>query len=195
MITINKAYFVGKNDYSWLGDKLAPEFNLIIGDKTKIIYGFNGIGKSSFTNCLRAYNKTENLFFLDYETIDSQYNSTSIRISPLIYEIEKITKEIDDAEGTIDFASLSKKQGLVKKDATKGPAFLKDYVKSLKTKERSAKIKVGNMDYKEFLGKHSDSNPQDFFKIVNSLESVATSSKELENYKKDKFRNLLEKLK
>ena len=50
MITINKAYFVGKNDYSWLGDKLAPEFNLIIGDKTKIIYGFNGIGKSSFTN-------------------------------------------------------------------------------------------------------------------------------------------------
>lgn len=195
MITINKAYFVGKNDYSWLGDKLAPEFNLIIGDKTKIIYGFNGIGKSSFTNCLRAYNKTENLFFLDYETIDSQYNSTSIRISPLIYEIEKITKEIDDAEGTIDFASLSKKQGLVKKDTTKGPAFLKDYVKSLKTKERSAKIKVGNMDYKEFLGKHSDSNPQDFFKIVNSLESVATSSKELENYKKDKFRNLLEKLK
>ena len=69
MVKIDKNFIAQFEDYNWLSNKMDSTFEIPINDgKTKIIFGFNGIGKSSFTKCLRKKN-TNNLRFLDYESV------------------------------------------------------------------------------------------------------------------------------
>lgn len=195
MIKINKAYFSDKPDYVWLEKKLDSTFELIIGDVSKIVYGFNGIGKSSFSNCLKLHNNLNNFMFLDYESENQKYSGDSITISPFIFDIEAINKEIASKENDIEFMALSKNQGYVKKAASKGPLFLKTYSRSVPTGKHASEIKVSESKYKAFISKHLSTSPQAFFKIINELESVSSSKIEIENYKNDKWRELLSKVK
>ena len=195
MITIDKKYFSKKPEYSWLENKLDPSFKLIIGDVSKIIYGFNGIGKSSFTNCLKAYNDDNNYMFLDYESESQKYVGNFIKISPYIYEIEKTNNELATKDSEIDFAALSKKQGFTKTAGAKGPLFLKTFTKTIPTGNHSASIKVSDSQYKTFISKYSSIAPQSFLKLVQHLASVSTSKTELENFNKDKWREILSKVK
>ena len=195
MIKINKAYFSDKPDYAWLENKLDSTFELIIGDTSKIVYGFNGIGKSSFSNCLKSHNDLNNFMFFDYESENQKHSGNSITISPFIFDIEAISKEIVLKENDIEFMALSKKQGYAKTAASKGPLFLKTYSKSVPTGKHASEIKVSDSKYKVFVSKHLSTTPQAFFKIINELESVSSSKTEIENYKKDKWRELLLKVK
>ena len=195
MIKINKAYFSDKPDYVWLEKKLDSTFELVIGDVSKIVYGFNGIGKSSFSNCLKSHNDLNNFMFLDYESESQKYSGNSITISPFIFDIEAISKEIVSKENDIEFMALSRKQGYAKATASKGPLFLKAYSKRVPTGKHASEIKVSDSKYKAFVSKHLSTTPQAFFKIINELESVSSSKTEIENYKKDKWRELLLKIK
>lgn len=195
MIKINKAYFSDKPDYSWLEEKLDPSFELIIGDTSKIIYGFNGIGKSSFCNCLKRYNEANNYMFLDYETENQKISGATITISPFVYEIEKICSDIAAKDEEIEFTVLSRKQGYTKTSALKGPLFLKTYAKSVPAGKHSSKLKLSDAQYKSFVSKYLSISPQSFFKLVQELESVSTSKTEIENYQKDMWRNLLLQIK
>lgn len=54
MVKIEKNFVSQFTDYDWLANKMDSSFEIPINDeKTKIIFGFNGIGKTSFTKCLR----------------------------------------------------------------------------------------------------------------------------------------------
>ena len=69
MVKIEKNFVSQFTDYDWLANKMDSSFEIPINDgKTKIIFGFNGIGKTSFKKCLRE-NNSDNLRILDYESI------------------------------------------------------------------------------------------------------------------------------
>lgn len=195
MIIIDKTYFSDKPEYSWLGKKLDSSFKLAIGDASKIVYGFNGIGKSSFSNCLKLHNEINNFMFLDYETENQKYFGEAVKISPYIYEIEKICEEIKTEEEDVEFTSLSKKQGYTKTAASKGPLFLKMYSKAVPAGKHSSEIKISDAQYKTFISKYSSISPQLFFKLAQNLGTVSTSKAEIDNYEKDKWRELLTRIK
>lgn len=195
MIEINKAYFDDKLDYSWLQNKLDDSFIIKIGDKSKLVYGYNGIGKSSLSSCLKEYNTSNNFMFLDYETVSQKYSGNEIVIAPYIFDLEKLKKSILEKENSIEFGSLSKLQGFTKTLAGKGPNFLKSYAKSIPTGKHPSQLLVSDSDYKSFLAKNPNVNPQTLFKIINNLETITKSVIEIDNYKKSRLKELLEKLK
>ena len=45
MRTINKNSI--PINFEWFSNKLSSDFELTLGDKSKVIFGFNGIGKST----------------------------------------------------------------------------------------------------------------------------------------------------
>ena len=195
MIIIDKSYFSDKQEYSWLEQKLDSSFALTIGDVSKIVFGFNGVGKSSITNCLRTHNDTNHYMFLDYETDSQKYSGSSIRISPYIYDIERISREVSSKEDDIGFIALAKNQGYTKTLASKGPSFLKKFCKNSPTGKSPAVTKVSDEKYKAFITRYMSASPQFFFKLVKDLELVSTSIAEIENYQKDKWRELLTSIK
>lgn len=194
MIEINKHFFDDKPEYEWLKEKLEDDFNFVLDDKPKIIYGFNGVGKSSFCNCLKLYNETNNFSFLDYETENQKYNGDSITISTNVFEIEKLKSSIERIKIELDFAGLGKQQGYTKTNANKGPDFLKSFVKSSPGKNEPATLKTDVKKYQDFINKHLKTKPAVFFKVVNHLNDVVSTKDEIENFKKNKFRELLEQL-
>lgn len=192
MIVIDKNYLLSKPRYSWLEKKLEPNFKIVIDDKSKIIFGFNGIGKTSFSKCLQE-DTTNNFKFLDYENESQKPGEKEIKISPYIYKIEELTRKIDEDSLSIDFQVCSKTQGFKKTAASKGPQFLKSFVKSLSG--GPATIKKTDIDYSTFVAKYPNVNPSIVFEISIMLDSVINTQNEIDNFKKIKYKELLENVK
>ena len=191
MIVINKDYFKDKPEYSYLSSKIDDSFELTIGDKSKIVFGFNGIGKSSISSCLTNYNESNNFRFLDYETETQKYSGNEIVISPYIFEINKLEKKMTDEMGTINSVTLIKKNGFNKTKAKKGPQFLKTHPIFTKKDDEYAELKTDDKTYLSFISKHKLSNPNDFSLLVTKLSSVLNSKNEIESFKNTKYKDAL----
>ena len=95
-ITLDKAYLSVKPDFEWLETKIHSSFSLTIGDKSKIVFGFNGIGKSSLANALRG-DMNVSFRFLDYErdereSIDGVHKE--LTIAPSVLDMAQIEEDI-----------------------------------------------------------------------------------------------------
>lgn len=189
MIKIDKNYVSQFTEYNWLANKMDSSFEIPINDgKTKIIFGFNGIGKSSFTKCMRD-NNSDNLRFLDYESIFDE-NKNEIIISPFIKDINECFTKLVSFKNQLNFTTLSKSQGYTKTNANKGPSFMKAFVSSSSAKSE-AEIKCDDTAYQAFLNRNKEITPKVLFDVVKELDSVTTSQDELNNYNTSKYKMFL----
>ena len=192
MIIIDKNYLSTKPKYDWLEKKLEPNFKIVLDDKSKIIFGFNGIGKTSFSKCLQE-DVSNNFKFLDYENEIQKPGENEIKISPYVYKIDELTRKINSDSSLIDFQACSKPQGFKKTAASKGPQFLKTFVKSLSS--GPATIKKTDADYSAFIARYSNVIPSVVFETATMLESVVNTQNEIDNFNKIKYKELLENVK
>ena len=97
MQKINKNHIPIK--YKWFADKLDTNFELALGDKSKVIFGFNGIGKSTICKILKSLNLS-NVEFLDYDQREnSLIDKDEIRLSYQIEATNNLEKEISEIKG------------------------------------------------------------------------------------------------
>ena len=189
MVKIEKNFVSQFTDYDWLANKMDSSFEIPINDgKTKIIFGFNGIGKTSFTKCLRE-NNSDNLRFLDYESIFDE-NKNEITISPLVKDISECSENIANFKKQLNFGVLSKAQGYTKTNAKKGPSFMKAF-ETVSSAKSEVEIQCTDKMYQEFLDRNKEISPKVLFELVKELDSVSTSSDELDKYNISKYKLFL----
>ena len=189
MVKIDKNFIAQFEDYDWLSNKMDSTFEIPINDgKTKIIFGFNGIGKSSFTKCLRK-NNTNNLRFLDYESVFDE-DKNEIIISPFIKDISECSANILNFNNQLNFGTLSKAQGYTKTNAKRGPSFMKSF-ETVSSAKCEAEIQCTDKMYQDFLDRNKEISPKILFELVKELDSVSTSSDELDKYNISKYKLFL----
>ncbi len=84
-------------------------FNMNLEDKSKIIFGFNGIGKSSIYKYLKG--KYQNYDFLDYEDTKESFlkNKKEVVIGARINTITKLKNEIEQLKQSNEVEMMLKK--------------------------------------------------------------------------------------
>ena len=71
MFRLDKNTIATNTNYSWFANKLSDDFSMDIGDHSKIIFGYNGIGKSTIFKCIKEIN-SDSIEYLDYENKDDK---------------------------------------------------------------------------------------------------------------------------
>lgn len=91
---------ITKNDidsinYGWFKNKLNDDFCLEVSGNSKVIFGYNGIGKTTIFKILKNINNNDSEFlsYTDDDSINFKESERSIVISIHINEIEKLENE------------------------------------------------------------------------------------------------------
>lgn len=97
----NKSDLAGNKKYHWLYEKLDDNFD-IDDNGSQIIFGFNGIGKTSLFNCLKERHKDDS-YFINYEDYRiANQKQTKISIGLNIKEIDNLKEGIKGIYAGID---------------------------------------------------------------------------------------------
>ncbi len=108
MVELNKGNI--PEEYKWFSEKLNDEFKLTIGDKSKVIFGYNGIGKTTLFKILKS-KYLEETEFLTYEE-KAIIKESELKLSYFILEIDKLNKEINDIKSKLNIKDRLKENGL-----------------------------------------------------------------------------------
>ncbi len=179
-------------EYKWFSDKLDNNFQLLLGDRSKVIFGFNGIGKSTLCKILKSLNFT-NVEFLNYDQSgNSLINKQEIRLSYQIDAISKLNQEISEINSKLQFNNVLKNNGIGNQTTRKAiHPDLEKYVKDDKfPKFQSTKVEVI-----KFLRKYQNLNFKTFFTYYNDLVKINKAEEELEKNNKKNLYNALELIK
>lgn len=86
----------GGNKYSFLKDKMADDFNIPDDGRSKIIFGYNGIGKTTIYRFIKEFKEDDRILFLDYidERSSFERNKKKLLVSPNVNRINDLNKEI-----------------------------------------------------------------------------------------------------
>lgn len=82
--------------YNWFSGKLDPNFSIPDDNRSKVIFGFNGIGKTSIFRCIQESNNPD-IEFIEYGELKFQLvkGKDTIVISPNINLITKLKSQIE----------------------------------------------------------------------------------------------------
>lgn len=182
MTEINK-HNIPQN-YKWFSDKLDPNFKLVLGEKSKVIFGFNGIGKSTLCSIIRELH-IPTIDFLSYEQQekDKLIKESELKLS---YKIEKITQldnEIRQIESQLDANKFLKNNGISNSSIrTSVNPELEEYTKCFLTEFKSSTTEIHN-----FFNKFPNINLKSFFPMFPEFKTVSEAEKEFENEQKEKL--------
>lgn len=83
---LNKAFVSADPEYTWLSNRMDDSFEIKLKDKSVVVCGYNGIGKTSFARCIKKKSSL-NFRFLDYENDVLGETTAKIVIAPrALYE-------------------------------------------------------------------------------------------------------------
>lgn len=190
MQKINKTHIPIK--YKWFADKLDTNFELALGDKSKVIFGFNGIGKSTICKILKSLNLS-NVEFLDYDQREnSLIDKDEIRLSYQIEAITNLEKEISEINGKLQIATFLKNNGLSNSTIRRNvhPELEKYHKESIFPKFKSSKTEVIT-----FLRKYPNLNFKILFTYYSDLNKISKAEDELEKNNKKTLYKALELIK
>ena len=93
-------------------------------DKSRIIFGYNGIGKSSIYNYLK--NKFDEYDFLDYKDAKASFikKKDEVIIGAKIQTISDLKKEIKELDESNGLENILKKYGYTSKDKARINSYL-----------------------------------------------------------------------
>lgn len=179
-------------EYKWFADKLDNNFELILGDKSKVIFGFNGIGKSTLCKILQGLNFS-NVEFLDYDQQkNSLINNDEIRLSYQIKEISRLEKEIYKINNDLQIDNLLKNNGLGNKSIRKK---VHPELEIFYKNNKFPKFKLPKTDTIKFLRKYKNLNFKNFFTYYCELYKISKADEELEKNNKQKLYDALKLIK
>lgn len=190
MRTINKNSI--PINFEWFSNKLSSDFELTLGDKSKVIFGFNGIGKSTLCDVLKSLN-LPNVDFLNYDQSEnSLIDKTEIKLSYQIEAISTLEKEILEINNKLQFASLIKSNGLTNKKIRKevGNDLEVFYTSNKFPNFKSSKVEVNN-----FYKKYPDLDMKNFFTFSENYSKINKAEEELEKDNKQNLYKALELIK
>lgn len=188
---LNKAYVSTNPNFVWLSNKMDDSFEIRVDNKSVVVFGFNGIGKTSFAKCLKE-DSSLNYRFLDYEEDIFGDDATKIVIAPNLLKIKEAENKIKESEAQIEFGAYAKTNGFKKTKAKNDPAFLSTFKSSLPKGNFSCNIFTNRNDYELFVKKHIGTEPKIFFDIIAPLSEASSSKTELDNFKTAKWIELIE---
>lgn len=191
LLKINKTYVSNNPNYAWLSNKMDDSFEIDIDTKSVVVFGYNGIGKTSFTKCLKE-DSSINYRFLDYEENIFGNDVTKIVIAPHLQIIKEAENRIKENTAQIDFGTSSKPSGFKKTKAKNDPPFLSAFKSSLPKGSFASQIRTDRKDYDSFIKKYYGTEPKVFFDIVAPLSVASSSKTELDNFKTAKWIELIE---
>lgn len=103
MKTIFEKNSIKDPEYVWFKNKLDTDFSIPDDNKSKIIFGFNGVGKSTLFKCI---GKTSNndIEYLEYGDINTQLikSKKKIIISPNITLISQLNSQIEPLKPSLN---------------------------------------------------------------------------------------------
>ncbi len=183
MFTFDKNFVLNSTN-SWFANKLDNGFSLVVNDtKSIVIFGYNGIGKSTIFKCIKNSNNPE-ISFLDYEfKDDKRFVGKKLEISVNINQILSNSFQIDSINKQYDASSILKeKYGITKKsDATK--------ISSELATVRQNKIITFSNHHTEidgYINSHPNVDAKVLYDVWDELSKFVDSETELDNDLKNK---------
>lgn len=180
------------NEFSFFKSKLNEGFSLKVDDESKVIFGFNGIGKSTLFKIIKAMN-FDNVDFMDYDySNNSMINDNVIKLSYHINDLAKLEEEIKLINSKLQIAERLKNNGLSNTNLRK--AINKDLDVCSKNKV-FPQLKSNEKDVADFYSKFNDVDMKIVFNHYSDLLKITTAEQEIENYKKKILCNAFEMIK
>ena len=180
MVELNKGNI--PEEYKWFSEKLNDEFKLTIGDKSKVIFGYNVIGKTTLFKILKS-KYLEETEFLTYEE-KAIIKESELKLSYFILEIDKLNKEINDIKSKLNIKDKLKANGLSNtaiRDKVNG-----DLDKFFK-KGSFPQLRTTTKRVEEFNYKYPKLDMKLFFTCFSELTDVERAEKEIEKYNQSKL--------
>jgi len=179
---------ISKN-YEWFSDKLSDDFHFSLTGKSKVIFGFNGIGKSTLFNCIKESNNTS-IEYIDYVSDGKDIlPKDNFVISANINSIIDIDKKLSSLNLLLDAPIQMKTlSGITSKAQAKGILKKLEKIRDAKTIDNleSSKSEIGAIT-KEF----GVVNSKVFFKVWGATAKASTAKLELQNAKGKQLFNAL----
>ncbi|HHT67314.1 MAG TPA: hypothetical protein GX010_03715 [Erysipelotrichaceae bacterium] len=171
------------SEYDWFKDKLDPSFSIDDGPESKVIFGYNGIGKTTIFKCLKELNNSL-VDFLDYDEVKDSVKKqkTNLTIATNITQIEEIKTEIDNLKTSVDLKKIiNEKIGITNATTAKKFGSRIQEVQKDGTFDGFKKTQSEIGEVENLVG---DISPKVFFEIQEELSSVVDAKDELEKEKK-----------
>lgn len=179
MILINKKSIPVKNN--WFSSKLSEDFKVEINDKSIVIFGFNGIGKSTLFNSMKELNNKE-IEYLDYYSTDQSFFSNKmLMISTNINAINQLKKKSDSFHDILSPSNQLKQNSKITSNSQ-----AKTILKKLEEERKKniiEEFKKPRADIQKIIRKYPSISAVALF---NSWKSVSKASHAIDELDKNK---------
>lgn len=160
--------------------KFDDSFNIELDQKSKIIFGYNGIGKSSIYKYLK--NKYQEYDYLDYEDTKDSFlkNKKEVVIGARIQTITKLKNEIEQLKQNNDI------EGILKKYDYNSQTKAKNVSNELANIQKIKEIKKVTLEKTKFEYAKNilyEEIKKDFFDNYKAINEIANLKEELEALK------------
>ena len=176
-------------NYKWFSDKLSDDFHFSFIGKSKVIFGYNGIGKSTLFKCIKESNNT-NIEYIDYVSDGKDIlPKDNLVISTNINSIIDIDKKLSSLDLLLNASEQMKTMsGITSKAQAKGILKKLEEIRDAKTIDslESSKSEISDIT-KEF----GVVNSKVFFKVWGATAKASTAKLELQNAKGKQLFNAL----
>jgi len=174
---------ITNTDYDWFKNRLDNNFSIADDQKPKVIFGFNGIGKSTLFKCIKELNNNS-VEFLEYGELKNilTKQKDELIISPNINQINNLNDQIESLKTAFDLKknlkdnfgistiSHARNLGLRIQNAQRDGSF-SGFVKA-QSDISAIEILLGTV------------SPKVFIAVQNEIATVQNAQQELHNEKK-----------
>lgn len=174
--------FIEKTDYSWFANKLDDNFKIELNNESMVIFGYNGIGKSTIFNCIKSANN-EYIDYLDYDSRDDKiFGNTKLEISVNINQIQSNKNKINEINKIYDVSGILKKNYNITTANT-----CKTISKQLNEIRKNKIISINKTsdDINSFIKKHKYLIPKVLIDVWPNLKNVDNVQQEIDNSMKN----------
>ncbi len=178
-----------KSTYKFLIDSLDSKFTLDTAGKSKVIFGYNGIGKTTIFNILKENN--EDIEFLSYTSENGEninikeqdliISSNTAQIAKLNEEIATLNKNLDGKNLIKEATHISTQKEIKSSISDKAATFFSK--KSISIKE----FKKSKDDLEQFLKKHGKIDYTIFPRVYKDALKISNTENEINKYKDSKL--------
>jgi len=178
----SKANMQDNTKYDFLKQKLSDDFHIPDNNRSKVIFGYNGIGKTSIYRYIRDHKEDARITFLDYvdERNDFIKNKKKIQVTADVLSINALNGEIDSIKGIMSVATnLASNFSIT--SATKAKEH-GDIIKSAQ-KDDFLGFNQTRAQMKEICDSLDEIEPKILLDISEILENVISYTDEIAEYK------------
>lgn len=167
--------------FEYIQERLDEDIDVDLSKKSVVIFGYNGIGKSSLYNYLKSTDNKNKRDYIEYE--DSQINFIKnkdvLKISPYILEIQDKKSKLNDVSKNIDMRKIMKSNFDIGNMPDARP--YGDRVVEARRSNTFEGFKSFAKDIDEIIDQLHFISPKDFIDLKPKFEAVEDIKEELNN--------------